>query len=243
MHAILDNADEKLLFSAVEGGHISVMQLLHGYGADLAEQSTEGESAAILAAKKGDIETVRLLGDAGVDLRAPDADGNTAWKGQMENVKVLRRVGADLNLANNDGNQCLIGAAMNDQPMVLNYLLDEARIDADYANDCQETATFWAASNGCVACLRVLVEHSANLEKCDKYGINGSSAQRAALAHKEAHQRIWPSKQIVTVACEACVSDDSGYYDRFRTLLASKLMNKLQAQSTNQIRTQSNRRS
>jgi len=108
---------------------------------------------------------------------------NAAWKGQMENLKVLRRVGADLNLANSDGNQCLIGAAMNDQPMVIAYLLDEARMDVDYANDCQETATFWSASNGCVACLRVLVEHRANLEKCDKYGI---TALMVAAEHGEA---------------------------------------------------------
>jgi len=167
---------------------------------------------------------VRLLGDAGVDLKVPDADGNTvahyaaqvlngkhilsylhtlyndydfnyqnkrrataaynaAWKGQMENLKVLRRVGADLSLANSDGNQCVIGAAMNDQPMVLAYLLDEAQMDVDYANDCQETATFWSASNGCVACLRVLVEHRANLEKCDKYGI---TALMVAAEHGEA---------------------------------------------------------
>ena len=52
MHAILDNADENLRISAIEGCQIEVMKLLYGYGGDTTEQSTEGESAAILAAKK-----------------------------------------------------------------------------------------------------------------------------------------------------------------------------------------------
>eukprot|EP01084_Bolivina_argentea_P154652 269551_1 len=60
---------------------------------------------------------------------------------------------------------------MNDQPMIINYLLDECQMDVDYSNDCQETALYWSASNGCIGCLEVLIAHKSNLEKCDKYGI------------------------------------------------------------------------
>ena len=97
--------------------------------------------------------------------------------------KVLRTVGADFSISNNDGNNCLIGAAMNDQPMIVNYLLDECQMEVNYSNDCQETALFWSASNGCCGCLSALIEHRANLEKCDKYGI---TALMVAAEHGEA---------------------------------------------------------
>ena len=207
------------------------------YGANLTEQSTEGELPAILAAKKGELEILKLFGNAGVDLQVTDeqdytvahyaaqvfngkhiltylsklygADNNNnnsrknghteqkeygdtstsgfnfnyknkrgttpayyaAMKGQIDNLEVLIACGADLSIANNDGNNCLIGAAMTDQPMIINFLLDECKGDVDYSNVCQETALFWAASNGYIGCLEQLIAHKANLEKCDKYGI------------------------------------------------------------------------
>lgn len=237
---IQDNADELLLFSAIEGSQAKVVSLLTKNGADLTLNSTEGEAAAILAAKKGELEILKILGNNNVDLQTTDDQGNTvahyaaqvfngkhilsylsklygdntttrtttntttnghseqkeygddtingfnfnhknkrgataaynaSWKGQIDNLQVLQSVGADFEIANNDGNNCLIGAAMNDQPMIINYLLDECKLDVDYANDCQETALYWSASNGCIGCLEALIEHKSNLEKCDKYGI------------------------------------------------------------------------
>ena len=231
MDTILDNADEALLFSAIEGSQPKVVDLLVKYGANLTQVSTEGESATILAAKKGELEILKILGNNNVDLQVTDDQGNTvahyaaqvfngkhiltylnrlyadqsggnneeqkeygddsisgfnfnyknkrgataaynaSWKGQIDNLEVLKSVGADFEISNNDGNNCLIGAAMNDQPMIINYLLDECKLEVDYANDCQETALYWAASNGCIGCLESLIEHKANLERCDKYGI------------------------------------------------------------------------
>jgi len=98
-------------------------------------------------------------------------------------MEVLRTVGADFSISNNDGNNCLIGAAMNDQPMIVNYLLDDCSMNVNYANDCQETALYWSASNGCIGCLEALISHNANLEKCDKYGI---TALMVAAEHGEA---------------------------------------------------------
>merc|ERR1712228_832836 len=108
---------------------------------------------------------------------------NASWKGQLDNLKVLKSVGADFSISNNDGNNCLIGAAMNDQPMIVNYLLDECKMEVNYANDCQETALFWSASNGCIGCLEALISHKADLEKHDKYGI---TALMVAAEHGEA---------------------------------------------------------
>eukprot|EP00485_Elphidium_margaritaceum_P007570 CAMPEP_0202692052 /NCGR_PEP_ID=MMETSP1385-20130828/6543_1 /ASSEMBLY_ACC=CAM_ASM_000861 /TAXON_ID=933848 /ORGANISM="Elphidium margaritaceum" /LENGTH=1172 /DNA_ID=CAMNT_0049347525 /DNA_START=87 /DNA_END=3605 /DNA_ORIENTATION=- len=227
---LTDNADEVLLFSAIEGGQPKVVELLAKYGAQLTAESTEGESAVILAAKNGALDILKVFGEYKVDLKISDDQGNTvahyaaqiyngkhiisylatlygnnnsdgggngngndggggdgfdfngknkrgasaaylaAWKGQIDNLEVLCSVGADFNIANNDGNNCLIAAAMNDQPMIINYLLDERKMDVDFCNDCQETSVYWAASNGC-GCIEQLIAHKANLEKCDKYGI------------------------------------------------------------------------
>eukprot|EP01083_Nonionella_stella_P263680 895451_1 len=233
MSSILDNADETLLFSAIEGSQSSVVSLLCKYGANLHGLSTEGESPVILAAKKGELEIIKILGQNQVDLTIADDQGNTvahyasqvyngkhilsylhtlknklsssnngnnngseyggdltdidyfnrqnkrgataaynaSWKGQIDNLEVLKEIGADFTISNNDGNNCLIGAAMNDQPMIVNYLLDECKLDIDYSNDCQETALYWASSNGCCGCVETLVKHKSNLECADKYGI------------------------------------------------------------------------
>eukprot|EP01084_Bolivina_argentea_P042686 78694_1 len=230
MATMLDNAEEALLFSAIEGSQAKVVSLLVEFGANLTAPSTESESPTILAAKKGELEILKIFGANGVDLQVTDDEGNTvahyaaqvfngkhilsylnelykaeekgkefnfnyqnkrgataayqaAWNGQIDNMEVLKSVGADFTISNNDGNHCLIGAAMNDQPMIVNYLLDECKLDVDYCNDSQETALYWSSSNGCIGCIEVLIEHGANREKCDKYGI---TALMVAAEHGEA---------------------------------------------------------
>merc|ERR1712087_194577 len=70
MSTILDNADEALLFSAIEGSQAKVFELLaNKYRTNLTQESTEGETATILAAKKADLDILKILGDNGVDLQ------------------------------------------------------------------------------------------------------------------------------------------------------------------------------
>jgi len=285
---IRDNADELLLFSAIEGSQSKVVKLLVRYGASLKEMSTEGNSPTILAAKQAELDILKIFGENGVDLTVNDELGNTvahyasqvyngkhilkylhklykgkrvgvksehstygddgtclgfnfnsqnkrgataaylaAYQGQMENMEVLREVGADFTLSNNDSNNCLIGAAMNDQPMIVNYLLDDCKMEVDYANDCQETALYWSASNGCIGCLKALISHKANLEKQDKYGI---TALVAAAEHGEAaalevlldagangnHQ----NQDGETALMKSCAE---GYLDCVKALIAHKV--------------------
>ena len=74
---IQDNADELLLFSAIEGSQPKVVSLLTKY-VKLTLRSTESECAAILAAKKGELEILKILGNNNVDLQIADDQGNTA---------------------------------------------------------------------------------------------------------------------------------------------------------------------
>lgn len=94
-----------------------------------------------------------------------------AFHGQVNNLRVLVKCGANVGIFNQDGNNCLIASAMNDQPSTVNFLLSEMKMDVDFSNTSLESALYWAAGNGSIGCIEVLIEHSANMEKCDKYAI------------------------------------------------------------------------
>ena len=89
MASITDNAEELLLFSAIEGSQPEVISLLVSYGANLQAISTEGECATILSAKKADLDILKILGEHGVDLTVTDEDGNTVahYASQLYNGK------------------------------------------------------------------------------------------------------------------------------------------------------------
>ena len=61
------------------------------------------------AARKGNVEIVKMLLKEGADVNARDKYGRTAlyvaaWRGHVEIVKMLLKEGADVNAADNDGN-------------------------------------------------------------------------------------------------------------------------------------------
>jgi hypothetical protein len=66
------------LYRAVDGGSAGVAQLLIATGASL-EIREEGETPLMLAARRGRLEIVRALVDAGADVNAVASSGHTAY--------------------------------------------------------------------------------------------------------------------------------------------------------------------
>ena len=57
-----DQSNELLMFSAIEGNQPKVLKLLAKLGANLTLPTTRNESAAIIAARKGNIQILKILG-------------------------------------------------------------------------------------------------------------------------------------------------------------------------------------
>ncbi|WP_347333576.1 ankyrin repeat domain-containing protein, partial [Ralstonia pseudosolanacearum] len=84
-------------------------------GADVNLQDNAQSSAFLLAATQGDAETVRLALSHGANLRATNADGDTALipaarRGYVEVVNELVKAGVPVNATNNLGLTALIEA-------------------------------------------------------------------------------------------------------------------------------------
>ena len=79
---IKDKEGKTALMAAVESfdeSKLQTIKLLLGHHADCNAANDKGETALIIAAKRGDTETVRMLLEKGSALAAQDKQGKTAW--------------------------------------------------------------------------------------------------------------------------------------------------------------------
>lgn len=79
---------------------------------DVNEPHVDGRTGLMLAARNCKVENVRLLIEAGANIRAIDHDGNTAliWASVLGNIKILQMLidaGSDVNAKNHKGETAL----------------------------------------------------------------------------------------------------------------------------------------
>lgn len=105
------NHPMKQVFRAAVSGQEELSRLLAaGISVDAAD--SDGETALMKAADKGNAMAVKLLVAAGANVNAKDEDGETALmmaadEGRTEVVRLLLAAGAELNLRNDDGETAL----------------------------------------------------------------------------------------------------------------------------------------
>lgn len=108
------------LMIAVDAGHVDVVKTLISGKADINATSTkDGFTALHLAASQADLETCRLLLDAGASLGLGSNDGTTplmvAVKGSYDVVSLLLERGAPINSQNKLGETALMMTARNER--------------------------------------------------------------------------------------------------------------------------------
>ena len=139
---------------AARGGYVHVLQYLQTRGADLNQADAAGWSPILLAARSGQLATVRYL---------------------------VEIIGADVRAKNRIKTTCLMLAAGAGQAELCRYLLDRgANVDAKSNHGI--TALMYAASSGNTELAKLLVERGADTQIRDNGGGNALSyAEGAAM--------------------------------------------------------------
>jgi cytohesin len=96
-----------VLLWAIQEGHLNVVKVLVAAGASLKRRDDAGFSPLDQAVGEGDIEIVRFLLKAGVDVNGPTANGSPlhtacAWR-RLKIAKVLLENGADPSAVDDEG--------------------------------------------------------------------------------------------------------------------------------------------
>jgi uncharacterized protein len=179
----LDNRGISALHWAVSRNHLQVVDLLiSAPGIDInnqdrwPEDEVGGQSAMMLAARKGSVEIVTSLISAGADLTISDHKGRTALHVAAEtgNVAVVEFLvrslisgRAGLNQVDNAGSTALHYAASMGRVAVVEILvksLISIRADLTVFNDTGNTALHIAVEEGHVAVVEVLVSNGMDVD-------------------------------------------------------------------------------
>ena len=157
---------EAALLSAYQQGYSEVVTKLVSEGCNVNIMDAEGTPLLILAIRRGDIETVKLLLAHGADANGKCAKGNAALSVALDVHdgigELLIAVGANVHVANQNSWVPLHQAAYRSNAGLCRLLLEHG-VNPDQKTDDGRTALMLAAKAGHLAVAKVLIEKGANL--------------------------------------------------------------------------------
>lgn len=161
-----------LLHCAAEENRLDILNTLFQYRElNIDQVDHSGDTALILAAKHGHINSVKTLlkQQANVNLSNDQKDDYTAllWAvqhGHIEIAQMLLHHGADVSAVTKTGQTALHFAASKGRTEIVKVLLSYgAKPNALSADENQYTPLHWAAMHGHTDIATLLIEHGANL--------------------------------------------------------------------------------
>jgi uncharacterized protein len=173
--------DSTQLFQAVRGGDISFLKS-HLTKSALEVRDQRGATLLMHAAAFGNIETLKLLADAGADINARNDFGATAllWGARdPEKAKLLISRGADVNARSTQGRTPLMLASLRPGGSSIVALMLTKGADVNNKDNHGETALGLAATIGDVETMRLLLAKGA-----DPSAANGKGETPIILATK-----------------------------------------------------------
>ena len=157
------------VMAAMLSGHRGCLnEILHANEAEKlsAIRSENGATLAHVAARKGDVEALRLvlkndssLGKVG-DIRGATPLHVCAYYGHEEGLRRLLDAGAEANQPDFDGATAVHFAAASGHLESLKLLVKQGRGNANAQSSSGETPVYFAAQEGHLACIHWLVEHA-----------------------------------------------------------------------------------
>ena len=179
---------------AVYNGDAAEVARLIKAGADVKLANSYGATAMSLAATTGNPAIIKLLLNAGADVESASAEGQTALMavartGNVEAAKLLLQHGANVNARETWGQQtALMWAASQKHPEMIRLLVSKGadvnargvvrnwdrKVTAEGRpkdmNRGGFTPLLYAAREGCVECVRELLEGKADIDLEDPHG-------------------------------------------------------------------------
>jgi ankyrin repeat protein len=175
--ATVEAADSSALVDAVKRADRAAVRTLVQQKVDVNLAEPDGMTALHWAAQRGDAETASLLLGAGASAKAKTRYGVTPLElavttGSVSLVEALLKAGADVNATSPEGATPLMTAARVGQPEVLRMLLSHgARESVDAQESWKgQSALMWAAGEGHIPAIKLLVEMGASVKTRSKAG-------------------------------------------------------------------------
>ncbi|HYT77519.1 MAG TPA: ankyrin repeat domain-containing protein [Vicinamibacterales bacterium] len=174
LSAALASADGSRVADAAMAGDRDAVRALLTSGEDVNAAQGDGMTALHWAARRGDVETARMLIAAGANLRATTRLGNytpllvASELGHAQVIDALVAVGADPKTTTSSGVTALMLASASGQADAVKSLLAHGA-DVDATEPVRgETALMFAAANRRVDAIRVLIAGRANVNAATK---------------------------------------------------------------------------
>lgn len=165
--APVDDNKRTLLHIAAEHGDQAAVARLLRLGAKAGQMDAQGRPPLFEAILRRDVETVRLLVEAGASFAVEDDEGMTPLLLAVQTgggpafLEALRDLGLDLRHTNDAGVGALHAAALADDNEMMGYLLENG-LFVDVPDGKGETALFKAAQKGAVGALTFLLGQGAD---------------------------------------------------------------------------------
>lgn len=181
-----------LMYAAYDGDAAEVRRLVAA-GADVNARNDFGASAMSIAAAAGDAGVIRELLKGGADAESPNAEGQTALMavartGKVDAARLLVKAGAKVDAREHWGEQtALMWAASQRQPEMIRFLLKsgakpdlrgkvtnwDRKVTAEGREKAMDRGGFaalhYAAREGCIECVRALVQGGADIDIGDGF--------------------------------------------------------------------------
>ncbi|XP_058631918.1 ankyrin repeat and death domain-containing protein 1B isoform X2 [Onychostoma macrolepis] len=154
-------------------------------GYDCKEMLLEVEKDFIEAAKRNDVEGMKLLG-RGVNVNAKNVNGRTALHyavafRNVEVVDVLLRRRAKLDFQDKEGLNMMHCAAMNNHTDIVAYIVDDLQMgELDKEDQYGNRPFALAAVHGCVSMLQMLMEEPYNMATMEENKVGDTPLHLAA---------------------------------------------------------------
>ncbi len=184
------------LMLAVYDEDVTEVRRLLKAGADVSLANNYGASPMGLAAEVGNTDIIKLLLEAGASADSPNPDGQTALMevartGNVAAAELLVKHGATVNARERFGGQtALMWASARRHPQMMEFLISKGAdlnarsTDRDYQRHVTAegrpknldsggfTPLLYAARENCLACVKVLLDHKADINLPDPDGVS-----------------------------------------------------------------------
>jgi serine/threonine-protein phosphatase 6 regulatory ankyrin repeat subunit B len=169
-----DSDGTTALHLAAAAGHLSVVQILLGKGADIGLVNSKQQHATYFAARNGHPEVLMLLLSRGASAADPDLEGYTAldWtivNGHNSSLEmILSNSNSAIQMIDETKNRALaLAAEAGKSDMIIALLENGASVD--WQDEFGNTALGWAVAEGHLAAIETMLKHGADVQLADEY--------------------------------------------------------------------------